>query len=156
MIFVAVGVPSGAEPPRSAACRVPSVIDLIRCDADLDGPSGNGALQSSSIRPIDGKIGAVVIAHGAVCKSVVLHPRHDLGEVGTLEDTVPRGPRDYLGVRDEDLGVVASLRERFFGRHAVAVNVVAPHRDPLGLHNEVRGRPDEGEIGYRGCERAPR
>ena len=139
VIFVAVGVKSRAEPPRLAACRAPGGLDLVRCDADLDGPTGNGALQSPSVRPINGEVGAVVIDEGAVGESVVLHPRHDLGEVGALKDTVSRRPRDNLVVRNKDLRVVARLGERFLGRDAVAVNVVAPHRDPLGLHDEGSG-----------------
>jgi hypothetical protein len=72
---------------------------------------------------------------------VVLHPRYELGEGGTLKDTVPRRPRDNLIVGNKDLGVVARLGERFFGCHAVGVNVVAHIESLWGFIMRFGGAP---------------
>jgi hypothetical protein len=98
---------------------------------------------------------AVVVHERALGEAVVLHPGHDRYQVGTFEDAVSCCPVDDVVVWDEDLRVAARLGERFFGSDAVAVNVVAPHRDRLGLHEEVRWGSDESDVRHRGGKNAP-
>ena len=155
VILVGVVVISRCEPPGFAVCRLPGGIELVCCDAELDGTLGNGTLKSSSVCPVNRTVGAVVISEGAVRESVVLHPRHDLVQIGALEYAMPRRPRDNIVIRNKYLGIVARLGERLFRCDAVAVDVVPPHRELLGSHDEVRGRsgrPNVSEVGPCGAE----
>src|SRR5262249_49281446 len=114
VVLARIRVKSGGEPTRSTARGTPRSLDLIRCNPDLDRTLSYRALQSRSAGPVHREERSVVICSGSVDKPVVLHPCHDLVEVGALEDSVSRRPSNDVSVRDEYLGVVASLGERFF------------------------------------------
>ena len=124
MILIGVRSESGCEP---AALSMPDTLYLVCGNADLYRPLRDGAVQNRRLVQSTEKKAAVVVYQAVLLETVVLHPGQNLMEIGPFEDAMPRGPANYLLIRDKDLRLMTSLSEGFFGGNAVAMDVITPH-----------------------------